>query len=226
MTTPERNVTHMTLRHRIRVIAVAGALAAGGLAVAPVALSDVAASSPVVRNDALAPVAANALTNLESSLTTGDAGARTAYEAARHEIAVVVANRLTVDAGDLEAAWRSADSVHQRALMAALSQLGVPYRRLASTPGVGFDCSGLTGYAWSQAGVEIPHQSASQIRSIAVRTADTAQAGDIVYYPGHVMLYLGVPGVIIHSPYTGRTVEVDVVSKSHRRSVRYGDPTG
>lgn len=216
----------MTLRHRIRVIAVAGALAVSGFAVAPVALADVAASSPVVRDDALAPVAATALTSLESFLTTGDDGARTAYDAARHAIAVVIANRLTVDAAGLEAAWRSADLRHQRALMAALSQLGVPYHRLASNPGVGFDCSGLTAYAWSEADVEIPHQSASQIKAIAARTADTAQAGDIVYYPGHVMLYLGLPGMIVHSPYTGRTVEVDVVSKSRRRSVRYGDPTG
>ncbi|MEO5901017.1 MAG: NlpC/P60 family protein, partial [Ilumatobacteraceae bacterium] len=139
---------------------------------------------------------------------------------------VVVANRLAVDAGDLEAAWRSADSPHQRALMAAFSQLGVPYRRLASNPGVGFDCSGLTAYAWSEAGVEIAHQSGSQIKSISARTADTAEAGDIVYYPGHAMMYLGLPGTIVHAPYSGRTVEVDFVSKSHRKSVRYGDPTG
>ncbi len=216
----------MTLRHRIRVIAVVGALAASGFAIAPVALSDVAASSPVIRNDALAPLAANALSNLESFLTTGDAGARTTYDAARHAIAAVVANRLSVNAGDLEAAWRSADPPHQRALMAAFSQLGVPYRRLASNPGAGFDCSGLTAYAWSVAGVNIAHQSESQIKAIAARTADTAEAGDIVHYPGHVMMYLGLPGTIVHAPYSGRTVEVDVLTKSHRGSIRYGDPTG
>ena len=62
--------------------------------------------------------------------------------------------------------------------------------------------------------------------AIASRTDETAQAGDIVYYPGHAMMYLGLPGTIVHAPYTGRTVEVDFVSKSHTRSVRYGDPTG
>jgi cell wall-associated NlpC family hydrolase len=213
----------MTLRHRIRVIAVSSALVASGFAIVPVALPNVAASSPVIRNDALAPLAANALTNLQAYLTTGDIGARTTYDAARHELAVVIANRLTVDADGLEAAWRSVDAAHQQALMAAFSQLGVPYHRLSSDPGVGFDCSGLTAFAWSQAGVEIAHQSGSQIKAIAARTADTAEAGDIVYYPGHAMMYLGIDGAIVHAPNTGRTVEVDMVSKSHR-SVRFGDP--
>jgi cell wall-associated NlpC family hydrolase len=216
----------MTLRYRIRVVAVASALAASGFAIVPVAMSDVAAQSPVIRNDALAPVAANALGELQSYISSGSSTAWSAYGSARHAIAVVVADRLAVDAVALEAAWSTADPDHQQALMAAFSQLGVPYHRLSSNPGVGFDCSGLTSFAWSQAGVAIAHQSGSQIRSIASRTADTAQAGDIVYYPGHAMMYLGLPGTIVHAPYTGRTVEVDYVSKSHARSVRYGDPTG
>ena len=52
----------------------------------------------------------------------------------------------------------------------------------------------------------------------------TAQAGDLVQYPGHVMIWLGVDRAIVHAPYSGRTVEVD--SFSTRRNVRYGDPTG
>ena len=107
----------------------------------------------------------------------------------------------------------------------ALSQLGVPYRHNTSKPGVGFDCSGLTTYAWAQAGVTLPRQSGSQINMIAKRSLDTAQAGDIVYYPGHAMMWLGVDTAIVHAPYTGRTVEVDFVSKGHR-SLRIGDPTG
>src|SRR5918993_1102634 len=39
------------------------------------------------------------------------------------------------------------------AINAAMSQLGVPYQYATSDPGVGFDCSGLTHYAWGQAGV-------------------------------------------------------------------------
>ncbi len=216
----------MTHRHRIRLVAISGALLVGGVAAVPVATSTVAAARPVIRNDAVAAVAADALVDLNAYLGDGDASARFSYVGERHVIAGVIANRLGVDPAMLEQAWRSADDTHQRALMGALSQLGVPYHRNTSNPGVSFDCSGLTSYAWSQAGVAIPHQSGSQISTIAPRTSITAQAGDIVYYPGHAMMYLGVDGAIIHAPYTGRTVEVDMVSKSHHLKVRYGNPLG
>ena len=40
-----------------------------------------------------------------------------------------------------------------------MGQLGVPYHYATSEPGVGFDCSGLTHYAWGQAGVYLPRNS-------------------------------------------------------------------
>ena len=89
--------------------------------------------------------------------------------------------------------------------MSALTQVGVPYRRNTSQAGVGFDCSGLTTYAWAQAGVGLTRQSGAQIKNAAARTRETAQAGDLAYYPGHVMMWLGVDSFIVHSPYTGRT---------------------
>ena len=53
---------------------------------------------------------------------------------------------------------------HQEALLAALTQLGVAYRSSTSEPGVGFDCSGLTSFAWGRAGVdaEPPERLADQ----------------------------------------------------------------
>ena len=48
-----------------------------------------------------------------------------------------------------------------------MSQIGVPYQYAMSEPGVGFDCSGLTAWAWEQAGVNLPHQSSAQYASIA-----------------------------------------------------------
>jgi cell wall-associated NlpC family hydrolase len=110
------------------------------------------------------------------------------------------------------------------ALLAAFTQLGVPYRRNTSKPGQGFDCSGLTTYAWGEAGFVLQRQSTAQIRASAARDEMSAQAGDLVQYPGHVMMWLGVDRSIIHAPYTGRNVEVDAVSARHR--VRFGDPTG
>ena len=45
------------------------------------------------------------------------------------------------------------------AIQAAQGQLGVSYRYATSKPGVSFDCSGLTHYAWGQAGVYLPRNS-------------------------------------------------------------------
>jgi hypothetical protein len=49
-------------------------------------------------------------------------------------------------------------------------------------------------------------------------------AGDLVQYPGHVMIYLGVDRAVVHAVMPGRPVEVDVVKA--RRNLKFGDPTG
>lgn len=152
----------------------------------------------------------------------GDPEALDRYRAVRSRLAGIVAERVGVVPADLRSAWRDAPLGHQRALMAALSQIGVPYRSMASREWQGFDCSGLTSFAWAQAGVSIPRSSWAQIAAASSRSFDTAQAGDLVQYPGHVSMYLGVENAIVHSPYTGRDVEVDRLT---RRSVRFGDPT-
>lgn len=222
---------------RVGFVALALATTFGSVAATATTAGASRNSKPVVRNDALAPIAAQALLDLQgvgaSSLweTTKDTVApstevvtRDRYGSTRDAIATAVANRLGIEPSRMVEAWANADLAHQTALMAAMSQLGVRYRRNTSAPGVGFDCSGLTAYAWSMAGTEIAHQSRSQIRSAAPRTIDTAQAGDLVYYPGHISMYLGVDKAIVHSPQTGRTVEVSVIGK--RRALRFADPTG
>ncbi len=94
------------------------------------------------------------------------------------------------------------------AVNAARSQLGVPYRFAAMEPGVAFDCSGITAWAWGRAGVSLPHQSRQQYASIPhVATAD-AQPGDLIFYYSpisHVGIYMG-GGTMIHAPQTGSVV--------------------
>jgi cell wall-associated NlpC family hydrolase len=119
-------------------------------------------------------------------------------------------------------AWSSTPLAHQRAVLGALTQVGVPYRTNTSAENEGFDCSGLTYYAWSGAGVELFRQSGSQISQAKRLDRDSAKAGDLVHYPGHVMLYLGIDDAIVHSVNTGRTVEIDTI---RRGSVNFGDPT-
>ena len=118
--------------------------------------------------------------------------------------AYAVAATLGVDGGQMHQAWLRADQLHQVALLSALTQVGVPYHRNSSKVGVGFDCSGLTAFAWGQSGVELARNSSSRNSATPRREPiDTAQAGDLVYYPGHVMMWLGVDNLIVHAVQRG-----------------------
>ena len=141
-------------------------------------------------------------------------------------VASATAVRLQIDSVPLFTAWSGADRPHQVALLSALTQVGVPYRRNASKVGVAFDCSGLTLWAWSQAGVELAHNSTRQLRGATSRTHDTAQAGDLVYYPGHVMLWLGIDDYIVHAPQRGQPVEVGEISNRRVKRAKFADPLG
>ena len=100
------------------------------------------------------------------------------------------------------------------AVNAALSQQGVPYRYATSNPGVSFDCSGLTKYAWAQAGVYLPHQSRAQYASIPHVSKGAAQPGDLIFFYSpisHVSVYLG-NGQQVHAPNTGTVVNIASVN--------------
>ncbi len=100
------------------------------------------------------------------------------------------------------------------AVSAAYSQLGVPYKFATASPGVNFDCSGLTKYAWGQAGVSLPHQSGAQYASLPHVSKADIQPGDLIFYYspiGHVGIYVG-NGQLIHAPQTGDVVKVSNVN--------------
>lgn len=149
--------------------------------------------------------------------------AERAFDVALADLAAATAHELSVGTAALEAAWSRADSPHQTAVFTALTQLGAPYRSNSSDPEVGFDCSGLTSFAWREAGVQLSRQSGAQISEAEERTEETAMAGDLAQYPGHVMLYLGVPGTIVHASNPESDVELWLLGD---RSVNFGDPSG
>ncbi len=88
----------------------------------------------------------------------------------------------------------------------AKAQLGEPYRWAAVGPD-SFDCSGFTLYSWRAAGVELPHNSGAQRAATKPVPLSEAKPGDLVFAPGHVGMIIG-KGKMIHSPRSGRTVEI------------------
>jgi peptidoglycan DL-endopeptidase CwlO len=77
------------------------------------------------------------------------------------------------------------------AVREALTQLGVPYVWGADTPGKGFDCSGLTSWAYGQEGVSLDHYAANQDVGERVSMANLAP-GDLAVWDGHVAMIIGL----------------------------------
>jgi peptidoglycan DL-endopeptidase CwlO len=95
-----------------------------------------------------------------------------------------------------------------RAVAAAKTQIGVPYIWATSNPGVSFDCSGLTMWAWAQAGVSMGHFTGAQYNQFPHVPYEAMQPGDLVFFGGdlhHVGIFIG-GGMMIDAPHTGAWV--------------------
>ena len=99
-----------------------------------------------------------------------------------------------------------------KAVAAAESQIGVPYVWAGATRGVGFDCSGLTMWAWGQAGVSLSHSAADQYAETTHVPLSDLQPGDLLFYReggtiGHVTMYVG-PGQMVQAMETGTRIQI------------------
>jgi cell wall-associated NlpC family hydrolase len=216
---------HATRRRRI-VATVVGAAAAVALVAGSVGPAAAAPRpSGVAGNHHSPAVAALAVSALEARdvyAWTGEAGAYQTYLGRLQVTADAVAMEFSTDPAVVRGAFERSDFEHQTAALAALSQLGKPYRYATSDPGVGFDCSGLTAFAWRRAGVSLPQQSGAQMSVSPGVDPAVAEAGDLVQYPGHVMMYLGFGDAIVHAANSQNDVEL-----SHaRRGPNWANPTG
>ena len=112
----------------------------------------------------------------------------------------------------------------------ALSQLGVPYAwgggdakgptrgirdgGVADSHGdynkIGFDCSGLMIYAFAGIGKALPHFTGYQYTAGPQFPVAGRQRGDMLFWPGHVALYLG-DGKMVEAPQSGDVVKISPV---------------
>jgi cell wall-associated NlpC family hydrolase len=82
----------------------------------------------------------------------------------------------------------------QIAIDAAMSVRGTGYVWGSADPNVGFDCSGLTSWAYAQADVYLPHSSVAQYAALPHISRDQLQPGDLIFFFSpihHVAIYLG-----------------------------------
>lgn len=155
------------------------------------------------------------------------------YLAAQEAAAAAAASNETMIAGDPGTGGTGGDTGGggyvpppnatgaQVAIDAARSVLGVQYVWGSADPGTGFDCSGLTMWAWAQAGVYLPHSSVSQYSTLPHVAVSDMQPGDLLFFYSpisHVALYIG-GGMMIHARHPGPGGEVQLGSVSG-----YGTP--
>jgi cell wall-associated NlpC family hydrolase len=82
------------------------------------------------------------------------------------------------------------NAVAASAVRHALTQLGVPYQWGGTTPGIGLDCSGLTQWAYHEAGLNLPRLAQEQDVGTAVAAGDL-RPGDLAVWDGHVAMIVG-----------------------------------
>lgn len=186
---------------RFRHIAVSGLIVGG----ASIAGAGVATAQPAINSDSL-----DDLGNLGGQgIDTGSLDTATTPETGEGysnvdgsefgDIVGSIADQLS------QSADKGANNdVGVAALEAAKTKIGAPYVWGGNGPD-SFDCSGLTSWAYKQAGVSIPRTSEQQAAAGTPVDLDDLQLGDLVtFYEGasHVGIYAG-DGQVLNAPTQG-----------------------
>lgn len=107
----------------------------------------------------------------------------------------------------------SEEEIRSGVVEAALSYLGVQYRWGGKTPS-GIDCSGLAFMAYWMMGISIYRDAVPEMNT-SFRKIDLneAKAGDLLYFPGHVAVYLG-GGRLVNASAAAGKVLIESINES------------
>jgi peptidoglycan DL-endopeptidase CwlO len=164
------------------------------------------------------------ITELNEAIERAQARERAREEAARRaalEAQADAAQAAAEPAAPTSSSASAAPTAHasnpsaQVAVDAALSQVGKPYQWGGAGPN-SYDCSGLTMWAWAQAGVSLPHNSGMQYAATARVAQSDLEPGDLLFFGSpihHVGMYVG-NSQMVEAPYSGQTVRVTAAFRS------------
>ncbi|MDO5031566.1 MAG: NlpC/P60 family protein [Corynebacterium sp.] len=209
------------------------ALGAGAIGAA---VAIIAASEP--NHTGLTKDELNSLAQGSSRLAALQGGGSGASDGVDSEVGGVLEDLGTTDSVTDEATGALGDASREAKIEAVIarakSQIGVPYAwgggnangptkgirdgGVADSYGdynkVGFDCSGLTLYAYAAAGISLPHYTGYQYQKGTKVSPSEMQRGDLIFYgpnaEQHVAIYLG-DGTMIEAPQSGSTVQISPV---------------
>lgn len=136
----------------------------------------------------------------------------------------VIAPTATADnaATDADDSVSTVTDLRKSLIALAMDLRDTRYVRGGRDPSTGFDCSGFVRYVFAHAiGMKLPTSSASQfLAGLKVKRADM-KPGDLVFFKtgrkrhiSHVGIYIS-NGRFIHSPASGKTVQVSSLDESY-----------
>ena len=158
---------------------------------------------------ATAPAVAPTATDFATALTQAVQGTEAAAPAAAQAVTAALAAN---PASPVRTGAVSGNDVVEQ----AKKYIGVPYVWGGTAPGQGLDCSGLTQYAYAQAGVRIPRNSRAQYLALPKVARDELKPGDLVFWARdtgdpatihHVAIWLGADRVL-QAPESGDVVQI------------------
>ena len=100
---------------------------------------------------------------------------------------------------ELERAWSAADFEHQTRAAGGdvAARRAVPLAHVGAGPSAS-TAPGSVLFAYVQAGIACRSRAAPRSRAAAEVDPSDAEPGDLVYYPGHISMYLGFGDCIVH----------------------------